>query len=126
MLCQSNPPCQNDTPCQSDVPCHFVTVPNRHIVSFCRCGKVTLRAKVTHRVDLTTVSFCRCVILTRSQQNNLSTSLYVFFDLQEKCDSKNSTNIFSSYLISSIVTVIKLVDSKSFNFKLHTSGLKVY
>ena len=58
--------CQSDPPCQSDAPCHFVAVQNCHTVSFCRCAKVTLRAKVTHRVDLTTVSFCRCVILTRS------------------------------------------------------------
>ena len=35
-------------------------------VSLCHCAKVTLRAKVTHRVDLTTVSFCSCAILTRS------------------------------------------------------------
>ena len=55
--------------CQSDAPCHFVavlkcpsvpkrrTVPKWHTVSFCRCAKVTLRAKVTHRAILIPTPF---------------------------------------------------------------------
>ena len=46
---------------------YLKTLKKNKALKFCCCAKVTLRAKVTHRVVLTTVSFCRCAILTRSQ-----------------------------------------------------------
>ena len=73
--------CRSDPPCQSDASSYFVAVPKWHTVSFCRCVKVTPRAKVTHRVDLTTVSFCRCAILTCSPRMNLPHVLGEFCEL---------------------------------------------
>ena len=92
------------------------TVPKWHTVSFCRCAKMTLRAKVTHRVILSLCHsdpLCQCVILAPTRFTKLS-------DIKSSFALKNSkTRLWKSYKSEIFLTLC--LWSKNTTIIFHTS-----
>ena len=79
-------------------------------MSFCRFAKVTLCFKVTHRVDLTTVSLCRCAILTRSHLCIKSNKKY----LKSNKYKNGLQNILKTHKVD--ISIFKQILIKTLNF----------